>query len=102
MEFSGKVALVTGAGSGLGEAAAMRLASEGATVGVLDVDGDRARATSAAIAAAGGAALPLIANVADETEMRSAVDELVAAAGRLDIVIVNAGINGHWAPIEEL
>ena len=102
MEFSGKVALVTGAGSGLGEAAARRLASEGATVGVLDVNADRVKATCAAIAGAGGAAIPIVASVADETEMKRAVDELVAPAGRLDIVIVNAGINGHWAPIDDL
>ena len=102
MEFSGKVALVTGAGSGLGEATAKRLASEGARVGVLDVNPDRVKATCDAIVAAGGAAVPLVASVADETQMKRAVDELVAAAGRLDIVIVNAGINGHWAPIDDL
>ena len=102
MEFSGKVALVTGAGSGLGEATAMRLASEGARVGVLDVNPDRVKATVDAIVAAGGAAIPLIASVADETQMKAATDALVAEAGRLDIVIVNAGINGHWAPIDDL
>lgn len=102
MEFSGKVALVTGAGSGLGEATAKRLASEGARVGVLDINADRVKATCDAIVAAGGQAVPILANVADETEMKRAVDELIAAAGRLDIVIVNAGINGVWAPIDDL
>lgn len=102
MEFSGKVALVTGAGSGLGEATAKRLAAGGAHVGVLDVNPDRVAATSAAIEAAGGTATRLVASVADEVEMKRAVDELAAAAGRIDIVVVNAGINGHWAPIDDL
>lgn len=102
MEFSGKVALVTGAGSGLGEATARRLASEGAQVGVLDINPDRVKAACDAITGAGGQVVPIIANVADETEMKRAVDELVAVAGRLDIVIVNAGINGVWAPIDDI
>jgi NAD(P)-dependent dehydrogenase (short-subunit alcohol dehydrogenase family) len=102
MEFSGKVALVTGAGSGLGEATAKRLAAEGARVGVLDVNPDRVKATCDAITEAGGAAVPLVASVADEHQMKRAVDELVAATGRIDIVIANAGINGTWAPIDEI
>jgi len=66
------------------------------------VSADRVKATSEAIIGAGGAAIPLVASVADETEMKRAVDKLVTASGRIDIVIVNAGINGHWAPIDDL
>jgi NAD(P)-dependent dehydrogenase (short-subunit alcohol dehydrogenase family) len=102
MEFSGKGALVTGAGSGLGEATALQLAAGGARVGVLDLRQDRVDAIAAAIAAAGGKAIPLTADIADETAMRSAVDQLIAAAGRLDIVVANAGINGTWAPIDDI
>jgi NAD(P)-dependent dehydrogenase (short-subunit alcohol dehydrogenase family) len=102
MEFSGRVALVTGAGSGLGEATAKLLASEGATVGVHDLLPERVDAVCAAIKTAGGRAVPLVGDVADEAVMRSAVGTLVKEAGRLDIVVANAGINGVWAPIDDL
>jgi NAD(P)-dependent dehydrogenase (short-subunit alcohol dehydrogenase family) len=96
------VALVTGAGSGIGKATALALAGDGIRVGVLartraDVDG-----VVAAIAAAGGRALALGADVSDETQMRNAVNELMTEFGRLDIVVANAGINGVWAPIDDL
>lgn len=102
MEFSGKVALVTGGGSGVGEATARKLAAEGAAVGVLDLRADRVDTAVASIADGGGQAIPLTANVADEAQMRAAIGRLVAATGRIDIVIANAGINGMWAPIDEL
>lgn len=103
MEFSGKVALVTGAGSGVGEATARALAAGGAAVGLLDLRVDRLAAVASAIAGAGGKAIELPpADVSDEMQMRAAVDDLVGKAGRLDIVIVNAGINGMWAPIDDL
>ena len=102
MEFSGKVALVTGGGSGMGEATVRVLAANGATVGILDARQDRADALAAAIRAEGGTAIPLGADIADEAQMRAAIDRLMAEAGRLDIVIANAGINGMWAPIDDL
>jgi NAD(P)-dependent dehydrogenase (short-subunit alcohol dehydrogenase family) len=103
VEFSGKVAFVTGAGSGVGEATARTLAAAGATVGLLDLRADRTAAVAAAISAAGGKAIELpSADVADEAAMRAAVAALVEAAGCIDFVIVNAGINGMWAPIDDL
>ena len=102
MEFSGKVALVTGGGSGMGEATVRVLAANGATVGILDARQDRAEALAAAIRAEGGTAIPLGADIADEPQMRAAIDRLMTEAGRLDIVIANAGINGMWAPIDDL
>jgi NAD(P)-dependent dehydrogenase (short-subunit alcohol dehydrogenase family) len=102
MDFVGKVALVTGAGSGLGEATAKLLAREGAMVGVLDLIEGRVNATRTAIAEAGGKAIPLVADVAQEAPMHAAVEKLVLAAGRLDMVVANAGINGVWAPIDDL
>jgi len=102
MELSGKVALVTGAGSGIGKAAALRLAREGAMVGVLSHTEDEIRQTVQEIERTGGKAVPLVADVADAGQMQQAVAELVRAYGRLDIVFANAGINGVWAPIDEL
>ena len=102
MELQGKVALVTGAGSGIGKAAALRFAREGAMVGVLSHTDDEIRKVAQEIEQAGGKAIPLVADVASEDQMKKAVADLVQAYGRLDIVFANAGINGVWAPIDEL
>jgi NAD(P)-dependent dehydrogenase (short-subunit alcohol dehydrogenase family) len=96
------VALVTGAGSGIGKAAALRFAQEGALVGVLSHTEDEIRAVAREIEGAGGKAIPLVADVADEGQMKQAVEELARTHGRLDIVFANAGINGVWAPIDEI
>lgn len=102
MTLYGKVALVTGAGSGIGKAAAQRLAREGARVGVLSHTPAEVQATVQEIERAGGTALPLLADISSNEQMRQAVEDLVAAYGRIDIVFANAGINGVWAPIDEL
>jgi NAD(P)-dependent dehydrogenase (short-subunit alcohol dehydrogenase family) len=102
MELAGRVALVTGASSGIGKASALRLAAEGATIGVLAHVPAEVESTAAEIAAAGGSAIPLFADVSDDDQMQDAVAALVDRAGRLDIVLANAGINGVWAPIDDL
>lgn len=102
MELQSKVALVTGAGSGIGRAAALKLAEAGAAVGVLGHTSSELHETAGLIEAGGGKAIPLNADVADEIAMRHAIDMLVAETGRLDVVVANAGINGVWAPIDDL
>jgi NAD(P)-dependent dehydrogenase (short-subunit alcohol dehydrogenase family) len=102
MELQGKVALVTGAGSGIGRATALLLAREGARIGLLGHTADEIESAAAEIGAAGGAALALDADIADPAAMKAATERLVAEWGRLDIVFANAGINGVWAPIDEL
>lgn len=102
MELQSRTALVTGAGSGIGRASALRLAEAGAIVGVLGHTRSELETTAGLIRAAGGRAIPLDADVADERAMHSAMDMLAAETGRLDVVVANAGINGVWAPIDDL
>jgi NAD(P)-dependent dehydrogenase (short-subunit alcohol dehydrogenase family) len=85
-------AIVTGGGSGIGRGAAIKLAEEGASVGVLDIHLEGALETAALIVAAGGKALALRANVADEGEVAQAIAQAEKAFGGLDTVIANAGI----------
>jgi len=90
--LEGRRAIVTGAGKGIGRAAALKLAAEGARVGCLDVDQAAAAGTAAAIADAAGAAVALAADVADEAQVERAVKDAEEAFGGLDTVVANAGI----------
>ncbi|WP_117193206.1 SDR family oxidoreductase [Rhizobium terrae] len=101
-EFKSQVALVTGAGSGIGKAAALKLAAEGVRVGVLGHTRSEVDKTAREIENAGGKALVLEADVSNATQMQNAVDRLAGEFGRLDVVVANAGINGVWAPIDDL
>lgn len=90
--LSGKRALITGGGSGIGRGAAIRLAEEGASVSIVDVNLEAAQEVAGLITAAGGLALALQANVAEESEIESAVAETERRFGGLDILIANAGV----------
>ena len=95
--FQGKVALVTGAGSGLGLAAAQAFAAEGACVVLADVDEGAVEAAAARLVASGHQALAVHCNVADEAQVKAMVDLTVATYGRLDAAYNNAGINSPVA-----
>jgi len=87
-----KVAIVTGAGQGIGEASALRLAEEGASVTCVDVSPDAARQTAETIRAGGGRAIAVTADVADDDDNRRATEETVQKFGGLDILHANAGV----------
>jgi NAD(P)-dependent dehydrogenase (short-subunit alcohol dehydrogenase family) len=102
MELSGKVAFVTGAGSGLGKASALRLASEGADVAVLSRTREEIEAVARQIEALGRRSLAIIADVSRDADMKDAFEQIATTFGRLDVVFANAGINGVWAPLKDL
>jgi len=102
VKLAGRVALVTGAGSGIGKATALLLARQGVPVGALSDTEAEVRATAETIRQAGGEAIPLVADVGESASMRDALSRLLRAFGRLDIVVANAGINGIRAPIDEI
>jgi NAD(P)-dependent dehydrogenase (short-subunit alcohol dehydrogenase family) len=97
-QFENKVAMVTGAGSGIGEAIARRMAEEGATVVVGDVDEKAARQVAAAIEREGGTAVAILQDVGDPTSVEKSVDFALQKFGRLDVAVNNAGITGDLAP----
>jgi NAD(P)-dependent dehydrogenase (short-subunit alcohol dehydrogenase family) len=92
--FAGKVALVTGGGSGIGKATSLAFAREGAKVVVADIDAETASATVEEIAKAGGAAQAVRADVASEADVAAMVATAIDAFGRLDCAFNNAGIGG--------
>lgn len=101
-EVPRRTILVTGGGSGIGAASARLVARDFTHIGLLDKDEAAARRVQEEIAAAGGSAEVIVADVSDEGQMRQAVSAFASRAGRLDGVIISAGINGVWAPIDDL
>jgi NAD(P)-dependent dehydrogenase (short-subunit alcohol dehydrogenase family) len=102
MQLEGRVALITGAGEGIGRAAAKLLAKEGAKIGALGRTVEDLEEVVREIEGDGGQATVLCADISKPEEMEAAVEQLVETYGRIDFVFANAGVNGVWAPIEEL
>jgi len=98
MAMNGKVALVTGGGSGLGEACVHALAARGATVAVADISKEAAERVAGEV---GNGASAVTADVSDEGDVRSMVERIVGDHGRLDVAVNNAGIGGDQVPTGE-
>jgi len=101
MKLSGKVAIVTGAGSGIGRASAILFADEGASVVVADIDAQRGEQTVAEIAASGNQAVLARVDVAREVDVRRMVEDTVTRWGKIDILFNNAGVV-LVKPLEEM
>lgn len=92
MELQDQVAIVTGAGQGIGRACAIKLAKAGANVVAADINADKAGETAKAVEALGRQALVVTADLGDVKEIARMVDETVARFGRLDVIVNNAGV----------
>lgn len=100
--LAGKVAIVTGAGGGIGGAISRQFAAQGASVVCLDIDGDTAEQTTDAIKSAGGKAATLVADVASEATAIDAVSLAQSQFGRLDVLVSNAVCDLPLAPLTEI
>jgi NAD(P)-dependent dehydrogenase (short-subunit alcohol dehydrogenase family) len=101
-EFSGRVGLVTGAGSGIGAGTAKRFAAAGATVALMDIDEIAGEVVLAEIVGAGGTARFFHCDVTDAVQVESTVDGIVGTFGRLDFAFNNAGITGPVCPTADV
>ncbi len=101
-KLQNKVAVVTGAGSGMGKSIAILFAAEGAKVIAADINQESLQAVINEISTAGGEAKAIIADVTKEEDVQNMIDEAVQTYGTLDILINNAGILDNFVPAEKL
>jgi NAD(P)-dependent dehydrogenase (short-subunit alcohol dehydrogenase family) len=101
-KLEGKVAVITGAASGMGRATAIRFAAEGAAIVVADLNSQGAESVISEIAAAGGRAVYQRTDVSSEDDIKALIDRAVREYGRLDITYNNAGIGGATGHLEQV
>ena len=99
---AGRIAIISGGGSGIGRAAALRLAKEGMKLCLLDLKEERAEKVAQDIQEQGGEAFVADVDVSDPNRVMQGIEQAVQKWGRVDVVFANAGINGKVAPIETL
>jgi len=102
MRLENKVALITGAGSGIGQATAQLFAREGARVAVVDLREDAAKTTAEQIERSGGQALAIRADVSKSSDNAAAIQQTMARWGRLDVFYANAGVPQFPTPVENV
>ena len=102
MDLNGKVAIVTGAGQGIGRGIALRLASAGANLALVDLDIARVEAVTKEIEDLGREAIPIQANVSEFSQVKSMAQQTLETFQQIDILINNAGITGKTVPLTEL
>ncbi len=102
MNLNNRIAIVTGAGRGIGEAIALRLANAGADVAILDLNLSSAAAVADEIEKLGRQSLPIQTDVSQSTDVNAAVDKVLSEFGRVDILVNNAGIAGRTLPLTDL
>ena len=100
--FTDRVAFITGAASGIGRAAAIAFATEGARVAILDRSADALRTVEASVKEAGGEVLAIACDVSSPDQVEDAIKQIVDRFGRLDIAFNNAGVENKAAPVHEI
>jgi NAD(P)-dependent dehydrogenase (short-subunit alcohol dehydrogenase family) len=99
--LDGKVAIVTGAGSGIGRASAILFAGEGARLVIVDQNADGVSETAKAITGKGGSVQSIATDIGREENVKAYVERALSAYGALDVIYANAGISGGWTPLFE-
>ena len=102
MNLNNKIAIVTGAGQGIGKAIAIRLANAGADIAIMDLNMDAAASVAREIEGIGRKALAVKADVSQSNEVNAAVEKIISTFDRVDILVNNAGIAGRTFPLTEL